>query len=332
MKRAIITTIAILLSNFLYSQDPIFTQSFMIPESINSGFFGSQGITRAGGIHRVQWPGLDFSMNTQFIYVDGWVESINSGIGFSLVKHQESNTRYNLTQVNYHHSLVFQLNSFWYFRPSVSAGLGMKNFGFQNLLLEDQINIFTGVVNTSSIDSSVLNERITFVDFSTSVLFHNEDSWFGLTLRHLTQPDISFTQQGNNAPLDMFFSAHAAYNLSRDLIPIERLLGNNSSLYGLFNYMKQGQVSRLDLGFQLGIDQLSFGVIAVASPNKSQLNDSFISSLNFLVAVKWENWKFSYSQDFTTNKIGNTGGVYEVSINYDFGSLRRRRLACPRIF
>jgi type IX secretion system PorP/SprF family membrane protein len=332
MKRSIITFLAVILANFIYAQDPIFTQSFMMPESINSGFFGSQEITRAGGIHRVQWPGFNFSMNTQFVYVDGWVESMGSGIGVSLIQHQENTTKYNFTQVNYHHSLVFQLNSFWYFRPSVSVGLGMKSFGFQNLLLEDQINIFTGVVNTSSIDSSVLNERITFVDFATSVLFHNEDSWFGMTLRHLTQPDISFTLQGNNAPLDMFFSVHGAYNLSRDLIPIERLLGNDSKLYGLFNYMKQGQVSRIDLGLQLALDQLSFGVVTVTSPNKSELNDSLITSLNFLIGVKWEGWKFSYSQDFTTSKIGNTGGIYEVSINYDFGSLRSRRLVCPRIF
>ena len=28
------------------------------------------------------------------------------------------------------------------FRPSISVGYGAKDFGFQNILLEDQINVF----------------------------------------------------------------------------------------------------------------------------------------------------------------------------------------------
>ncbi|QMU66452.1 MAG: type IX secretion system membrane protein PorP/SprF [Flavobacteriaceae bacterium] len=332
MKRKIITFIAVMLASLLHPQDPIFTQSFMIPESLNTGFTGSQETTRFGAAYRVQWPGLDFGINTQFIYGDGWIESIRSGIGLSIIRHQESNTGYNFTQINYNHSLVFQLNSFWYFRPSISVGVGIKSFGFQNLLLEDQINIFTGVINTSTIDPALLNERITFVDFSTSVLFNNEDSWFGITLRHLTKPDISFTFQGNNAPLNIFFSAHAAYNLSRDLIPVDRIFGGESKLYGLFNYMKQGPFSRIDLGAQLVYENLSFGMIAVASPERdTTLDDSLITSVNFLVGLKWEKWKFSYSQDFTTNEIRQTGGIYEIVATYDFGDTRRRT-ACPKIF
>ena len=57
-----------------FSQDPIHTQFFMVPETLSSSFTGAKQSTRAGIIHRTQWPGLNFSINTQFAFVDNWFE------------------------------------------------------------------------------------------------------------------------------------------------------------------------------------------------------------------------------------------------------------------
>ena len=65
----------------VFAQDPIHTQFFMIPETLSSSFTGAKKSTRAGIIHRTQWPGLNFSLNTQFAFVDNWFEEVNSGIG-----------------------------------------------------------------------------------------------------------------------------------------------------------------------------------------------------------------------------------------------------------
>ncbi len=331
MKKVIIILLFVA-TKVAFAQDPIFTQSFLIPETINTGFTGSQESFRAGIIHRVQWPGVNFSMNTQFAFADTWVESINSGVGVSIINHQESTTRYRFSQINYNHSLAIQLTNSWYFRPSISAGLGMKSFGFQNLLLEDQINIRTGIINTATIDPALLNDQLMFVDFSASMLFNNESSWFGFTLRHLTKPDIAFTFQGN-VPLEMFFSAHGAINVM-DFIPsFNNSFGDNHKLYVLGNYMKQAQYSRIDLGSQWVYDRFSLGIVGVMTPNRNNtLNDNFLASVNVLAGFKWEGWKFSYSQDFTTNSIGNTGGIYEIMITYDFGDTRTGGARCPRIF
>ena len=61
-----------------FSQDPVFTQFYVIPETINSGFTANTWDTKAGIIHRVQWPKLNFSINTQFAYFDKWFEQIMS--------------------------------------------------------------------------------------------------------------------------------------------------------------------------------------------------------------------------------------------------------------
>ena len=69
----------------------------------------------------------------------------------------------------------FSITDDWNVRPSISVGYGSKNFGFQNLVLEDQINIFSGIINANSIDPISLNESVRFIDFSTSVLFNSEN-------------------------------------------------------------------------------------------------------------------------------------------------------------
>ena len=171
-----------------YAQDPIHTQFFMIPETLSSSFTGGKQSTRAGIIHRTQWAGLNFSVNTQFAFADNWFEEVSSGIGISVLNHQETTTRYNFTQVNLNYAYQFSISDSWNVRPSISLGYGSKDFGFQNLILEDQINIFSGVINGTSFDPIDLDESIRFIDFSASVLFYNENSWVGLTVKHLNKP------------------------------------------------------------------------------------------------------------------------------------------------
>ena len=108
MKRIILILIFLKFS-FGYSQDPIFAQFFNIPETVNTGFTGAYGNTKAGIIHRVQWPALNFSINTQFAYVDNWFEEIRSGVGISVLNHKETHTRYNLTQLNLNYAYEVQV-------------------------------------------------------------------------------------------------------------------------------------------------------------------------------------------------------------------------------
>ena len=96
MKNTIILIGLLFSFGYVKAQDPIFTQFFMIPQSLSSSFAGAKEVTNAGIIHRTQWPGIDFSINTQFAYVDNWFEEMNSGVGISVLNHKETTTRYDL--------------------------------------------------------------------------------------------------------------------------------------------------------------------------------------------------------------------------------------------
>lgn len=320
-----IIAILILLFNLdAFTQDVIFSQSFLVPETLNSSFTGAIRTTKAGAINRTQWRSLGLTTDTKYAYIDTWLEGFKTGVGISFLNHTENNSNYTFNQINANYAMSFQISNTWFFRPSISAGFGMKSFGFQTLLLEDQINLNTNIINTSSIDPVLLNEQRNFFDISSSILFNNENSWVGLTLKHLNNPNISLTENGN-APLDIFMTLHTKYYL-----PLFQKnptwFSEKSKIYFLSNFMIQGAYNKLDIGGQyIFDDRISIGVTAGTTPIKTTENNSLIASVNTFIGVKWQGFRFGYSYDFNTTDILNANGTSEFSISYDF-SLSQRTL------
>ena len=211
MKKIVLILLFICFKN--YSQDTAFTQSFMIPETINPSFSGFYQTTKTGLLHKnQQWSGFDFNLNSQYIYFDDWYPNLNSGIGISLINHQETFTNYNLKQINISWAYDVQINYDWHFRPSVTFGYASKDFGFDNLLLEDQINIFQNIINSNSFDPAILGKKTKYIDLGASFLFNDDNNWIGLTFRHLNRPNISMLD-GEELLLDIFISLHASLEL-----------------------------------------------------------------------------------------------------------------------
>ena len=155
MKFRIVFTICIC---FFFSkvtaQDPIFTQYFIVPQTLNPAYSGFLETTSAGIIHRSQWPDLDFKIDTDYAFLNTWSENMKSGIGGSILSHRENNTHYNFTQLNLNYAYKVTLNDRWSLRPAIEVGFGTKSFGFKNLILGDQINVDNGTINPVTNDPS----------------------------------------------------------------------------------------------------------------------------------------------------------------------------------
>ncbi|WP_158839188.1 PorP/SprF family type IX secretion system membrane protein [Polaribacter sp. L3A8] len=316
--KKIILLLFVIASAQNYAQDVIFSQGYLVPETINSSFTGNIRSTKVGAVFRSQWRNSSFKTNSNYAFADTWFESFGTGIGVSFLNQTESASSYTFNQINLNYAMAFQINNTWYFRPSISAGFGMKNYGFQNLLLEDQINLNgSSVINTSSFDPALLNEQRNFFDFSSSILFNNDDSWIGLTVKHLNKPNISLTENGNEA-LDVFWSVHTKYYLPF-LENYETWFAKKSKVYLLSNFMMQGDFNRFDIGGQYVFDdQFSFGMTASTSPLKIGDNATTISSLTTFIGITMQGFRFGYSYDFSNKKLLNTGGIHEFSLSYDF--------------
>lgn len=309
------------------AQDPIFTQYFLVPETLNPGFIGFTETTSIGIIHREQWPDLDLKIDTDYASLNTWSESLNSGFGVSFLNQRENLTNYNFSQINGSYAYRVRLNDEWYFRPAIEAGIGMKSFAFQNLLLEDQINIRTGVISTSSMDPMLLNRKATFFDMSAGMVFNTDKVWVGLAMKHLNRPNISFSSEGN-VPLNSFFSLSAGYEfLVIDYIDVV-LLPYETKFFVTSNYMQQGRYNRFDLGASILFEKIFFGATAVTNPAKNGINGDLLTSVNLLTGLQYEHLKLGLSYDFNTTKIGRTGGIYEVSLSYQF-DLTKKCFGCP---
>lgn len=309
------------------AQDPIFTQYFLVPETLNPGFIGFTETTSIGILHREQWPDLDLKIDTDYASVNTWSERLNSGFGISFLNQRENVTNYNFSQINGSYAYRVRLNDDWYFRPAIEAGLGMKSFAFQNLLLEDQINIRTGAINTSSMDPMLLNRKATFFDMSAGMVFNTDQIWIGLSMKHLNRPNISFSSEGN-VPLNTFFSLSAGYEfLVIDYIDVV-LLPYETKFFVTSNYMQQGRYNRFDLGASVLFEKIFFGATAVTNPAKNGINGDLLTSINLLTGLQYEHLKLGLSYDINTTKIGRTGGIYEVSLSYQF-DLTKKCFGCP---
>lgn len=308
------------------AQDPIFTQYFMVPQTVNPAFTGFMETTSVGVLHRSQWPDAKLKINSDYAFLNTWAEEMNSGLGVSFLSQRESFTDYSLSLVNASYCYRVEISDDWYFHPALEVGYGSKSYGFQNLILEDQLNIDTGTIDPTSIDRLALNEKIGYFDVGAGVLFNNEDCWIGASLRHLNKPDISFTMAGN-LPLDMFFSLNAGYefktsNFTSTLLPFD------SKLLITANYMQQGNYNRMDIGAGLIFERVFVGVIAATNPAKNSNNSHLLTSVNPYFGLKYEHFKIGYSYDAVMNNMGRNGGVHEFSFIYQF-NWERVCKGCP---
>lgn len=320
-----------LLSCFIFAnanaQDPIFTQYFLVPETLNPGFTGFMETTYTGIIHREQWPDLDLKIDTDYVFLNTWDEKRNSGYGFNILNQRENATNYNFTQINANYAYKVKISDDWDFRPAIEVGFGLKSFAFQNLVLQDQINIRTGIINTNSIDPLVRNDKISFFDASAGMVFNTENMWIGLSMKHLNKPNISFAEDGN-LPLSTFFSLSTGYEfLLANYIDVQ-FFPYATKMFVTSNYMQQGRYNRLDMGASILFEKMFFGATAVTNPAKNGTSGKLLSSVNLFTGLQYEHLRLGIAYDLNTSKIGKTGGIYELSLTYQF-NLDKKCFGCP---
>jgi len=318
MLRKFVLFVTIFLSFYAKAQDPIFTQFYLIPETLNPAFTGISNTWSAGLVHRRQWPNGNTKIDTQFAYANNLV-SDEIGLGITVLNHNEVFTNYNYFKFNGTFSYIVELDYEWRLRLGLEAGFGRKDFNFNNLLLEDQINTNTGAISPGSIDPGVIDysNKINFFDTSAGFVFDREDAWIGVAVRHLNRPDISFRENGN-VPLNLFLTVHGGYyfeflNSPTSLIPE----GSNFLLTA--NYMRQSQYNRLDIGGILETEVYGIGILLATNPEGRSSESHLLTSINPVMSVKFGEFTFGYSHDFNTSKFRRNQGTHELTLIWQSG-------------
>lgn len=321
----ILLVLFLFVSNFTSAQDPVFTQFYLFPQSLNPGFTGLLEDWHIGAVHRTQWPNETRQIDSDFIFANTGT-GLNAGIGITVLSNREKFTKYSLNQFNVAYSYKIQLNDDWYFRPALEFGIGKKNFNFRGLVFGDQINSQTGVIEGVSSDLILNSNNINFFDFSTGFVINTEDLWIGASLKHLNKPNISFNGEAN-LPLEMFFSVHGGwefdvYNYRTAFLP------EDSRILMTFNYMQQGESNRLDAGTALIFKNWTFGATIATNPFRKRNESHLLTSINPFVSLQLEHFIFGLSYDANASKLSATRGVFEFGITYQV-NLNLKCFGCP---
>ena len=68
------------------AQDPIFSQYFLLPESLNPAFTGTLMTGYTGLIHRSQWPNGNRRIDTEYAFVNSPIGSDREmGLGLTIL-------------------------------------------------------------------------------------------------------------------------------------------------------------------------------------------------------------------------------------------------------
>ncbi|HWR94321.1 MAG TPA: PorP/SprF family type IX secretion system membrane protein [Flavobacterium sp.] len=317
--KLLLLSLLVALSLEVKAQDAIFTQYFLVPETLNPAFTGTLGAWYTGIIHRTQWPDGTKKLSTNFGFVNGPIDGDGKmSAGITLLNNREVFTDLNFFQANGVFAYNIELDGETKLRLGLEAGYGMKNYDFSGLVLEDQIDINNGSISNGSVDSSLYNygENISFFDLSTGILLYNDNAWFGASLKHLNQPEIAFTPEGN-VPLSMFFSAQAGYSF--ELNSFEFIFNDEANLLLTANYMRQSEYNRLDIGGAFEVNKFTIGALAAMNIEGKSEESHLLTSINLFVSMQLDRFVLGYSYDINTSNFGNSQGIHELSLTFQIG-------------
>ena len=301
------------------AQDPIFTQYFFVPETLNPAFTGTLNTWYTGIIHRVQWPDGDKKITTDYGFVNGSLDTDGKmAVGLTFLNNHEVFTDYNLFQINGAFAYNININSDWKLRLGIEAGYANKNYNFSNILLADQITKTTGSITDVSGDPSLAGykESFGYFDISSGLLLYDDNFWFGVALKHLSTPNIAFTDVAD-VPLSMFLSVQGGYSF--DIGSFDFIFRDDLNLLVTANYMRQSQYNRLDFGGAFEFDKFTLGTTISLNPEGKSDESQILTSINPFASIQIQRFVLGYSYDINTSAFGNNKGIHELSLTFQIG-------------
>lgn len=321
MKKGSFTVLFAFWSILNFAQDIQYSQYYANPIYLNPAFTGSTGLTRVGVNFRNQWPALDQSFVAYTAYFDHYEDRINSGFGLIFQGAQESFTQTSLNEIGLVYSYRLRLSEKSYIQAGVQGSFLARDALFDRVILGTQLDIDTGLILGEPGEAFEGDSKIRSADAHAGLLYYGEKAWFGVSVSHLMEPEISYLVDNSNQ-LPMKYSMHGGYRINLAPGDINDYFNNvdqERSLALGFNYKQQGQFSQLDLGAEFFFEPLVLGFWYRGLPTKYSLPNN--EALIFLLGVNIPSGlDLGYSFDYSISKLGfsQSGGAHELSLRYVF--------------
>ena len=321
--------IAILLTPDLHlkAQDPQFSQFYATPLYLNPALTGATDRARAGINYRIQWPSLTHSFTTTSAYIDYFAKTIESGVGLIITSHRESFLGFRSNEIGIPYVYKLRISKNAVLRTGLQFSYFNKHMDFERVVFGNQINVNTGQLVGPHGEAFDFGPRVNFISLSAGTLLYSNNTWLGVSLHHINQPNQSFLNRESR--LEQKLSVHAGYKVmfapGRRLRTLSYDFQERSVTFAM-NYKRQGPFNQLDLGAQLYLQPLVIGAWYRGIPLQKAGNIAKHESVIMLFGLEInKDLSFGYSYDFTVSRLaGATGGAHEISLSLTFGKIVKR--------
>lgn len=314
----------------LHAQDPQFTQFYASPLYLNPAFAGANACSRVSTNYRNQWPSIPGAFVSYVLSFDHDIPAISSGVGALFTTDRAGTGKLRSTSLNLLYSYELRITRKWSGRVGFQAAQTIRDINFFDLTFGDQLA--RGGVSTSV--EVPQQEKVSFLDFSSGVLFYSQKYWLGFSSHHMNQPNQSLTAEESILPVK--YSVHAGAKLP---IRSGSKKSASQSISPAIQYKNQSKFDQVDVGLYYAYSPMVFGVWYRGIPLIKAYQPGYANNdaVAFLVGLDVNDLRLGYSYDLTISRLLNsTGGTHEISLSYQFCNYealqkrkKRKRLLVP---
>lgn len=310
---------------FLFSlstkaQDIQRSQYYAIPLELNPAYAGTSDFFSAFLNYRVQYPALENEFVSYNFSGDYHIKNTNSGVGLSYNDDNFGNGLYQSSSISTMFSTGVELNQKYSLRFGLRAGLITRSIGFSDLIYADQLDASGNVAGPSAENINDAGRKTIPTVGTGAILFHKK-YWFGLVGDHLNNPDQSFIRDDSKLPAKLIFHAGYKFPFINSKGRVKKGL-KEVSLSPMMQYKMQGPSHQWDVGAHLIAEPFMFGAWyrGIPLPSFDRADFKNHDALIFLMGLKMDEFRFSYSYDVGIGSLNNSnGGAHELTISLKFG-------------
>ena len=318
--------------NKMTGQEDLIVSHSRFMQKINPSAFGMNNINKTGVLYNSQGMISNSRIESQYFFGAISFDNDDFSIGFDVYSLKMDNTGIVNTKPTLSYIYKIQLDNELYFLPSLSIGFGSSRFDSTKLIFEDQLSTISGFLQAQSNDP-ILQAGLgstNYIDLGASFLVHSSNYLFGVSVKHLNQPDISYNNEssGNTDDsaniLPIKYSLQGGYEF--DINPFGRsIMPRYSTVYSFVNLSRMGNDVDIFLSQEVQLGSFSMGI------NQQFRNTSSFVFTNFglSVAVAYENFEFGALYNFPFRNQLNTAvyspSTIEVFLTFDFSPYLRNK-------
>jgi type IX secretion system PorP/SprF family membrane protein len=308
-----------------FGQEDMIISHSRFMQKVNSSAFGMNNINKTGVLYNSLGMVNNNRIESQYFFGAISFDNDNFSLGLDVYSLRMDNTGLINNKPSLSYIYKIQLDNEVYFLPSISVGFGNSQFDTSKLVFEDQLSLVSGYLQTESQDPlSIQVGTSNYMDLGASFIVHSSNYLFGLSVKHLNQPNISFNEEDTEFNMPIRYSVQGGYEF--DINPFDRqIMPRYSTLFAFLNLSKMGDNFDIFLSQEAQLGSFSMGL----NQQFRKTNTFGFTNIGLSIAVAYENFEFGALYNFPFQNALNTTvyspSTIEIFITFDFSPYMRNR-------